>query len=44
MARDLVRDMVYEVFRLSDKAELQLELSNAEKEAENHCKLEGKNV
>ena len=42
MARDLVQDMVYEVFRLSDKAELQLELSNAKKEAEreNHCKLE----
>ena len=39
-ATEVVRDLVLEVFRRSDAAEVELELSNAEKEAENHCKLE----
>ena len=41
VATEVVRDMLLEVFRLSDAAtQVELELSNAEKEAEHHCKLE----
>ena len=39
-ATEVVRDLVLEVFRRADAAEVERELSNAEKEAENHCKLE----